>query len=88
MCHSLFLGRYPDIDNFSECSAFGKPSVGPRPSAQGISNVVWAYARLDLLHLPLLSAVAKHLLNTDLLVSFNPQNLANTAWGYVWVSHY
>ena len=51
-------------------------------NAQGISNMVWAYAKVDKPHALLFEAMEDQVVAFRHLGEFNSQNLANTVWAY------
>ena len=49
-------------------------------SGQNLSNLVWAYACVDLVQYPMLAAVSRQ--PQAILFELDPQSLANTAWAF------
>eukprot|EP00985_Skeletonema_marinoi_P024556 scaffold17147_cov148-Skeletonema_marinoi.AAC.1 len=50
--------------------------------SQSLANIVWAFAKVELLHQGLFDKVAHHIVSLQTLHEFKPQEIANTVWAY------
>ncbi|KAL7511545.1 hypothetical protein ACHAXN_008912 [Cyclotella atomus] len=78
------IGYNPKLDNQTLLQNIGNESIGfiEGFNGQDISNMVWAFATLNVEHPALFQSVGDHIEGLDNLRSFNSQNLANIAWAY------
>jgi hypothetical protein len=58
------------------------PSVLSKYTSQDLGNTSWAFAKLGVLHEPLMDALAERCLCPEVSATFNTQNVANVAWAF------
>ena len=78
------IGYDPKLGNRTLLGNIGDTSVGfiQEFNGQDISNMVWAYAHLNVSHPVLFRAVGDYIEQLDDLESFKPQALSNILWAY------
>eukprot|EP00956_Cyclotella_meneghiniana_P033189 scaffold94258_cov68-Cyclotella_meneghiniana.AAC.2 len=78
------LGYDPKIDDNTLLEIIADASLDciQHFNAQDISNMMWAYTKLNVSHDPLFHTVGDAVAMKDDLNTFKPQALANTVWAY------
>ncbi|KAL3785766.1 hypothetical protein ACHAWO_009725 [Cyclotella atomus] len=78
------IGYNPQLDNQTLLGKIGDASIGfiEDFNGQDVSNMVWAFATLNVEHPALFQIVGDHIDELDDLESFTPQALANITWAY------
>jgi hypothetical protein len=78
------VGYDPQLDSRTLLQNIGDTSIGfiQEFNAQGISNIVWAFATLNVEHPILFKTVGDHLSGLRDFEPFRPQALSNIAWAF------
>jgi hypothetical protein len=78
------IGYDPKLGSQTLLGNIGDASIGfiQEFNGQDISNMVWAYAHLNVSHPVLFRAVGDYIEQLDDLESFKPQALSNILWAY------
>ena len=78
------LGYDPKIDDNTLLEIIADVSLDciQQFNGQDISNMMWAYAKLNVSHEPLFQAVGDAIEMADDLTTFKPQAIANVVWSY------
>ncbi|KAL7533356.1 hypothetical protein ACHAWF_004460 [Thalassiosira exigua] len=87
LIYAFGLAKYVHVFDDGDTNNFDRLALEVVPrlenfTAQGMSNLIWAYATAKEANKELFNAMATHIVQLDNLTTFDPQALSNIVWAY------